>query len=209
VLIAAAPLFTALLSWFVLRERTSRRVWIAIGVTVAAIGLVISGSLGGGHLDGDLAALGATVAYCCLTVALRRHPGVDRSVVVGIGGLVMAAAAVLPATLLGHSVETWLALLTMGVIVGPIARALIATAPRHLPATEVALFAPIETVLATLWAYFAFDEAPSTRTWVGGVVIVAAVVWATWPRRPARPADGRRPSSGVTARRSAAHQRFR
>jgi drug/metabolite transporter (DMT)-like permease len=70
----------------------------------------------------------------------------------------------------------------MGAVVGPLARVLIATAPRYLPATEVALFAPVETVLATLWAYLAFDEAPSTRTWVGGAIILAAVLWGVWPR---------------------------
>jgi drug/metabolite transporter (DMT)-like permease len=50
----------------------------------------------------------------------------------------------------------------------------------------VALFAPVETVLATVWAFLVYDESPSTRTWVGGAAIIAAVVWATVPTRQRR-----------------------
>ena len=187
VLIAAAPVMTALLSWLLLRERTSGRVWAAIAVSAAAVGVIISGSLGGGSLAGDAGAVGATVAYALLTVFLRRHPGVDRAVVVGVGGIVMAVVSFGPADLLGHPARTWIAMLTLGVVIGPSARAMIAAAPRYLPATEVALFAPVETVLAIVWAYLVYDESPSDRTWFGGAVIVAAVLWSTWPRSRGAP----------------------
>jgi drug/metabolite transporter (DMT)-like permease len=164
-------------------ERTERRVWVAIGVSAVGIGTVIAGSIGGGHLTGDLLAVGAVVAYGFSVVLLRRWTTVSRTMIVGLAGFALAIATVRSATLTGHSPKTWFALVAMGAIFGPLARVMLASAPRYLPAAEVALFTPLETALAPLWAYLAFDERPAAATWVGGAVVLAGVLWALAPRR--------------------------
>ena len=182
-IIAAAPLGAAALSWLLLRERTERRVWVAIGVSALGIAIVISGSVGGGRLEGDLLAIGAVVAYGFSVVLLRRWTTVSRTMVVGLGGFAIAIVTVWFATLTGHSAKTWFAFVAMGAVFGPLARVMLASAPRYLPAAEVALFAPLETALAPLWAYLAFDERPAGATWLGGAVVLAGVLWAVAPRR--------------------------
>ncbi len=187
VIIAAAPLTAAGFAWLLLRERTSRRVWIAIAVSMVGIIVVVSGSAGGGTLTGDLLAVAAIIQFGLSLVVLRRHPDVDRMLMVAIAGVGMAVIAAAPGTLWGHSAKTWVALTLMGFIFGPLARVLIAEAPKHLPAAEVGLFAPVETVAATLWAWLFFAEAPPATTVIGGFVIVAAVLWGTAaPSRSAR-----------------------
>ena len=49
----------------------------------------------------------------------------------------------------------------------------------------MALFAPVEMVLATVWAFLAFGETPAARTWLGGAIIIVSVVWGVWPGRTA------------------------
>jgi drug/metabolite transporter (DMT)-like permease len=183
VIVAAAPLVAAVLSWLVLRERTRARVWLAMAATAVGVAVVITGSAGGGSLDGDLFAIGAIVTFSLGAVVLRRRPDLSRPLVVGLGGAFMAVVALPWASVTGHPAKTWFALVAMGAVVGPLARVLIATAPRYLPATEVVLFAPVETVLATLWAFLAFGETPSARTWIGGAIIVLSVAWGVWPTR--------------------------
>lgn len=186
VIIAAAPLFAAGLSALVLGERTSRRVWLAIAAVMVGVVIVVGGSVGGGSVSGDVCALGAIFLFGCSLVLLRRNPEINRTVVVGVAGLGMALIAVVPATLWGHSAKTWLALVLMGAVFGPMARVLLAIAPRHLPAAEVGLFAPVETVAASLWAWLFFDEAPVITTIIGGGIILSAVFWGTWtPRKSA------------------------
>ena len=180
VIIAAAPLIAAVLSTLILHEPSPRRVWIAVAAVVVGVLIVVSGSLGGGSLGGDLLALLAITLFGCSLVLLRRYPDIDRMAMVLLGGIGMALIAAAPATLLGHSGRTWLALALMGLIFGPLARVLIAEAPKHLPAAEVGLFAPVETVAATVWAWLFFSEAPAFTTIIGGVIIVAAVIWGTW-----------------------------
>jgi drug/metabolite transporter (DMT)-like permease len=181
-IIAAAPLAAAALAWMLIGERSSRRVWIAAAVSAVGVLVVVGGSLGSGDVRGDLLAVGAIVAFAGAASVLRRHPDLDRTTMVGLGGAMMAVVAS-PAATTTHSTGTWLALVAMGAVVGPTARVMLALAPRYLTVGEVGLFAPLETVLATLWAYLAFDEVPPTATWFGAVIVLGALLWANWPRR--------------------------
>ena len=189
-IIAAAPLAAATLALVLIGERSAPRVWIAAALSGVGVLAVVGGSLGGGDVRGDLLAVGAIVAFGCTAVVLRRNPELDGTVVVGLGGAVMAAVAA-PAATLSHSAGTWAALVAIGAVVGPTARVMIVSAPRYLPVGEVGLFAPFETVLASLWAYLAFDEVPTAATLVGGAVVLFAILWATWPRPVGDSAPGR------------------
>lgn len=179
---AAAPLAAAVLARLLIGERSTRRVWIAALVSGLGVLLVVGGSLGAGDVRGDLLAVVAIVAFGSAGVVLRRHPELDRTTVIGLGGTLMALAAS-PAATTAHTTGTWAALLAMGAVVGPSARVMMASAPRYLTVAEVSLFAPLETVLASVWAYLAFDEVPAGATWVGGAVVLAALIWANLPRR--------------------------
>lgn len=183
---AAAPLASAVLARLLIAERSAHRVWIAATASGVGVLVVVAGSLGAGDVRGDLLAVAAILAFGCAGVVLRRHPDLDRTTVIGLGGTLMALAT-LPAATSAHSAGTWAALLAMGAVVGPTARVMLATATRYLTVGEVALFAPLETVLATAWAYLAFDEVPAGATWVGGLVVIGSLLWANLPvRRVAR-----------------------
>ena len=180
VIIAIAPMMAAALSWFMLRERTSLRVWAAIFASLVGIVIVVSGSFGGGSVTGDLLALFAVGLFSISLVILRGRPEVSRMMMVALAGVGMSLIAFIPATLWGHPAKTWLAIFLLGAILGPTARVMLASAPRYLPAAQVSLFTPVETIAATLWAYIFFDEQPPARTYVGGVIVIAAVVLGIW-----------------------------
>lgn len=179
VIIAAAPLFAAGFGWLRLQEKTSRRVWTAIAVSVVGILIVISGSIGGGSFGGDLLAVGAIASFSMGLVLLRRYPATSRTMVVGLGGAIMSLVAVWPAQITGHSSQTWLSLLAMGAVFGPLARVMLSTAPRFLSAAEVGLFAPVETVFASFWVFLFFGEVPIATTWAGGGIVLGALIWGT------------------------------
>jgi drug/metabolite transporter (DMT)-like permease len=183
VIIAAAPLFAAVLGWLFLREFNTRRVWAAVVVVMAGVLIVVSGSIGGGSLDGDLFAVAAITQFGISLVLLRRFPDIHRMTMVALAGVGMALIAVVPATLTGHDMTAWLAVVLMGAIFGPLSRVLIAEAPKYLNAAEVGLFVPVETVAASLWAWLFFSEVPPGTTVVGGIVVVLGVLWGTWQPR--------------------------
>ena len=187
VIIAAAPLVTAVLAWILLGERVGLRLASAIGLAFAGIVLVVSGSFGGGGLIGDLLAVVAITSFGLNLVLWRRHPDLSRTLVIAISGLATALVAAWPAQIVGHSLRTYLLVALMGAVFGPIGRISLASATRYLPAAEVSLFAPIETVSATAMAWIFFDERPSARVIVGAVIITAAVIWGSVLGRGRRP----------------------
>ena len=179
VIVAAAPLFAALIAWVALRERTERRVAAAIALTTIGIGSVMAGSLGTPTLDGDLIAVLAILAFAGTIVIWRRHPGLDRPRTLVVGSVIMAAGSSLFADWSAIDTRALLAGAGMGLIFNPTGRMLYSSAPRFAPASEVAVFAPVETVAATVWVWVAFGEQPTATTVLGGVIVISSVLLAT------------------------------
>lgn len=186
VIIAAAPLVTAVLAWFLLSERTSRRATVAIAFAMVGILIVVSGSFGGGGLTGDMLAVVAIASFGFNLIIWRRWPDMSKSLVLAIAGVLSAIVAAPLGDLFGHTTETYLLLALMGFVFGPLGRIALASATRYLPAAEVSLFAPVETVTASLWAWLFFEEVPPNRTLAGGAIILAAVLYGTAPRTSKR-----------------------
>jgi len=69
-----------------------------------------------------------------------------------------------------------LPMLLLCICVLPISRALMTLGPRYLPAPEVSLMLVLETVLAPLWVCLVLDEVPAERTFIGGAILVTALV---------------------------------
>lgn len=179
VIIAAAPIFAALLAWIVLKEATERRVVIAIGLVLCGVGLVVSGSLGAPTLSGDLLALLAIVLFAGSIVLWRQHPQLNRPRALATSSVITMLISAPFASVFDAPLRVFVAAGLMGLVFNTLGRLSYTQAPKHAPAAEVALFAPVETVAATTWAWLFFDEAPVMRTVIGGVVVLAAVIWGT------------------------------
>lgn len=180
VLLSGAPLAAALIAWWWLGERITART--AVGIAAGVIGsvVVVAGTAGGGggRLTGDLLTLGAVVCFGATTTLLRRHPELSRPAVIGLGGLVMVAVGAWNVAPGAMDARAWGFLVLVGAVTSPVARVLLALAPRHLPAAQVGLFVPVETVLAILWARLVFDERPTATTLVGAGVILTGLLVA-------------------------------
>ena len=81
----------------------------------------------------------------------------------------------------------WGLLFLLGFVVMPLSFGLITLGPRTLPAPEVALLLLLETVLGPLWVWVVINEIPSELTFIGGVVVISAVVLqSVWRLSPSR-----------------------
>ena len=190
VIVAATPVLAAVLARVALGERTEPRVIVAIVAVIAGIGLVVSGSLGQPTIDGDLLAVLAIVLFSCSVIVWRRHPELNRPLALAASSAVMAVVALPMASLDDAPWRVFVAAGAMGLAFNPIGRMSYSTAPKYAPAAEVALFAPVETVAATAWAWIFFAERPSTRTVVGGAIVIGAVLFGTvGNRRPRATAE--------------------
>ena len=187
-IIAAGPIFAALLSRLALHEHTSARTWRAIGATVVGIAVIVGGSMTGGGVGGDLLALLAIGGFSINLVIWRRHPDLPRTLVVAATATCTVVVTAVPADVSLLDQRALIATLLMGGFFGPVARLCMSTATRHAQAAEVSLFTPVETVAASLWVWLWFDEVPATPTFIGGAIVVVAVSYGlTGPAREMAP----------------------
>lgn len=186
-IVAATPVVAAVIARFALGERTSRRVSAAIAVTGVGIALIVGGSLGRPTLDGDLFAVLATVAFAVNIVVWRHHPDLSRYVGLALSSMLVLALLAPFVDPLSQAPRAYAAVAAMGLLFSPAGRIAHSSAPRFAPAAEVALFAPVETVAATIWAWLAFSEVPTPSTVLGAVVIIAGLFFGTFGSRRLRP----------------------
>jgi drug/metabolite transporter (DMT)-like permease len=176
VILAASPVFAAVLSALVLGERIPPITWAASLLILAGVGVIVHSSLArGSGLWGDVAALAASLSTAGMLVVLRRHPGADPVPGLALGGLVAAAIVAPGVHRFAPSAHDLALLMLLGLVLLPIAIGLITRGPRYLPAPEVGLMMLLETLLGPLWVWLVIGGAPSRASIFSGVLIVAVL----------------------------------
>jgi drug/metabolite transporter (DMT)-like permease len=181
VILAASPLFAALLSLLFLKERVAPATWAAILAGLAGVLIVVGDSLGAGRLFGDLCALVTAISLAAIFTVIRGSGGLNMIPATALGALLSALAALPFSDALIVDPQSMIYLLINGAVIMPVSFGLITLGPRHVPAPEVALLMLLETVLGPLWVWLGVGETPTTATFIGGAVVLSAVaLHAAW-----------------------------
>jgi len=179
-LLAAAPVFAALIGWVLLRERVERTTMIAIAATAVGVAITVSAGLDVGSVSGLLFAGGIPVTIGLYSVLMRSASGVDPVIPTLIAGSVLAvSSAVLALTQGGLGVslrDLLLACVSGGIALG-VGLPMFNLGHRSVAAARVPLLLMTEVVLAPLWVWIWPGETPGVTTLIGGAVILGAVVW--------------------------------
>ncbi len=186
-IVAASPLLAALCARLFLGERVTRRVALAIAVTMAGIAVIVFSSLGQPTLKGDFLALVAVAAFATSLTIWRRFPDMSRRAGLSISAVILLAVTSLTASPFSLDTRAYLAIAAMGLCFNPLGRLAHTNSSRFAPVSEVALFTPVETVAGTVWAALFLSELPRPTAVVGAVVVLAGVFYGTIAsRRPVR-----------------------
>ena len=199
-IVAAAPLLASLCARLFLGEPITRRVAVAIALTMAGIGVIVSSSLGEPALRGDLLALAAVMCFAVSMTVWRRFPEMSRRAVLWVSAAIIVVVTSFFASPFSLDPRAYLAIGAMGLCFNPLGRLANSNALRFAPVSEVSLFAPTETVAGTVWAALFLSELPSVRTVVGAVVVLAGVFYGTVAAGHSRRAE---PGPGGVIRRLA------
>ena len=182
-------LIAALLSVIVLRERVAGATWAAIAMGMAGVVIVVGDGLRAGTSLGDVFALVTACALAVTFIIIRRNRHVNMVPAAALGALLSAIIVAPLADPMAVPSGNWGLLLLLGFVVMPVSFGLITLGPRTLPAPEVALLMLLETVLGPLWVWLVIGEAPSDTTFIGGVIVISAVVLqSAWRLRRRRAA---------------------
>jgi drug/metabolite transporter (DMT)-like permease len=179
-LLAAAPIFAAVIGWLVLGEAVPRATKIAIALTAVGIVVMVGSGLDAGSGVGVLLALIIPVTIGLYNVILRSDGGADPIVpalVAGVTLTVVAGVVALATEGLAVSArDAALACITGGVALG-IGLPLFNLGHRSVAAAKVSLLLMTEVDLAPLWVWIWPGEQPGLGTLVGGAIVLATVAW--------------------------------
>jgi drug/metabolite transporter (DMT)-like permease len=195
---AAAPMIAALLGWALLSERVDGRTWIAL--LLAGVGVVL---MAAGSLDAGIAAVGLpflmTASFAAVIVIARHRQDVSMMPATCASQAIVVVAC-LPFVAPGSASDSdWAIFAALGVGQMGLGLAALTIGARLIPPAQVAVISLLEVVLGPLWVWLAYDERPSLATFVGGLVVVAAVVVQAWGLSPKGtvPPEARRPHEGT------------
>jgi drug/metabolite transporter (DMT)-like permease len=192
-ILAFTTMFAALLSWIFLKERPRSVTLVTMAVMIVGVVIIVFDGIGTGNIFGDFFAL-CSALLIALAITVSRHSGRDMGFTGLIGVIFPFAIAAIVVAKTGYRIDQPWWIIFNGAVVMPISFFCLATGPRYLSGAEVAMFYLLETVLAPVWVWLIFSEAPSRNALIGGtILIVALVAHSLWQL-----ADGRRRKS-VTA----------
>ena len=179
VIISTGPIMIAIVAWFLLKEKSSLFTWTSMIIVFIGIYIVMSGSFGGDSLIGDFFALITAVMMGFTFTLTRKYKDVNMVPVNAIGGLIAALIAFLMANKITVPAEVVGYIIAMGAILS-VSFSLITIAPRYMPAAEVGMIMPLETVLGSLIAWYVINEVPSVNALVGGTIVIVTLFIHSW-----------------------------
>ena len=175
VMIATAPMISAILGAIILKEPPDKKTWISIIITFLAIIYIFFDSLKLGNFYGDIlgfvTALGLAVG--AITVRSAKSKNLVPSAVVG--KLLVATFALLFIESYVLIDRDLFIIPLMCVMCVAIPFVLVTIAPRFIPAAEVNLFFLLETIIGPIWVWLIIKEQPSIETLQGGIIIIATI----------------------------------
>jgi len=176
VIISAAPVFAALLSRIFLSEPIQMRTMIVMGIVMAAISLMVANDQDQySSLFGDMLAILTAVFLSSSLVVTRQAREFDMTPSIALSG-VLTALIVLPfANPLEVSSDAMQLLILLSLLL-TFSFVMFMLGPRYIPAPEVSLMLPIETVTGIALVWWVIGEAPSNLSIIGGVIIISCLM---------------------------------
>ena len=175
VMIAMAPMLSAILGAIFLKEIPDSKTWIAIGVTFFAVVYIFYDSFQIGNIYGDLLGLICAFGLAVGAVTIRSGKTMNLVPAAVVGKLLVAVFAIFFIETYALEGKDILIVPLMCVMCVAIPFVLVTIAPRFIPAEEVNLFFLLETIVGPIWVWMVIKEQPSLETIQGGIVIILTI----------------------------------
>ena len=175
VMVATAPMISAILGGIFLKEIPDKKTWIAILITFFSALYIFYDSIQLGNFFGDFMGLITATGLAVNAVLVRSAKDRDLLPSAVLGKLCVAIFAfffVDSFDLVGNDL-IYVPLMCIFCVAIPFV--LVTMAPRFIPAEEVNLFFLLETVLGPIWVWMVIKEQPSMETILGGTIIILTI----------------------------------
>ncbi len=175
VMVALAPMLSAILGLIFLKENPERKTWIAIIITTLAAIYIFYDSIQIGNFLGDIFGLITALGLAVGAVIVRSAKNRNLVPSAVVGKMFVAIVAVFFVENFGLSNKDLIIVPAMCILCVAIPFVLVTIAPRFITAAEVNLFFLLETILGPIWVWMVIKEQPTLETIQGGLIIILTI----------------------------------
>ena len=175
VMIATAPMLSAILGAIFLKEPPDKKTWISIIITFIAIIYIFYDSLKLGNFYGDILGFITAIGLAVGAVTIRSAKSKNLVPAAVVGKLFVATFALFFIESFVLENKDLIIVPLMCILCVAIPFVLVTIAPRFIPAAEVNLFFLLETIIGPIWVWMIIKEQPSVETLYGGAVIIITI----------------------------------
>ena len=175
VMIATAPMLSAILGAIFLKEPPDKKTLISIIITFFAIIYIFFDSIKIGNIYGDILGFVTALGLAVGAVIIRSAKTKNLVPAAVIGKLFVGIFALFFIESFALIDKDLLIIPLMCIFCVAIPFVLVTIAPRFIPAAEVNLFFLLETIIGPIWVWMIIKEQPSIETLQGGLVIIITI----------------------------------
>ncbi len=171
-----APIYVALLSIWLLKEKVSKRDWFVIAAVLFGMVLFFVDKAGIGNMLGNVFGVLSGISFATFIVCTRMQKDAHPAGSIFLGN-VIALVVCLPSMVVTPVTEDAIyGGMYLGLIYGGLSYIIYSASIRYVSALSAILIATIEPVLNPIWVFFLVGETPSTFAIIGGVIVVGAIL---------------------------------
>ena len=172
IMIAMAPMLSAVLGAIFLKENPDKKTWIAILITFLAAIYIFYDSIQLGNILGDIFGFVTALGLAIGAVVVRSAKEKNLVPAAMMGKLLVAVFALFFVKDFELIHTDIFIVPLMCILCVAIPFVLVTIAPRFITAAEVNLFFLLETIFGPIWVWLVIKEQPSLETIIGGIIII-------------------------------------
>lgn len=175
IMIALAPMLSAIISFIFLKENPDQKTWVAIIITTLSVIYIFYDALDSGDFLGNFLGLVCATGLAVGAVIIRSAKKISLVPSAMLGKLMVALIALFFANQLKLEGYDLTIIPLMCIMCVAIPFVLVTLAPRYITAAEVNLFFLLEAILGPIWVWMVIHEQPSIETITGGIIIIITI----------------------------------
>jgi drug/metabolite transporter (DMT)-like permease len=170
-----APIFVAILSFWILKERIRWYDIVSIGMVILGMCLFFIEEASIDNVLGNIVAIASGFAMACNTLALRAQKDSSGMESVLLGNLLTFIIALPFVLKISISLRDVLVVAILGIFQLGISYIFYVDSLKYITALEAILIAVLEPLLNPLWVYIFLKEKPGINAIIGGIIVVVAI----------------------------------
>jgi len=174
-ILASTPIISALVAYFVLKQRTPMRIFISTFFVFIGLYIILADNLDSNSLVGNLFAFTCVLSLSSLFCTLSLYAQASRLGYISFGGMFIVLFCVW-GTNFSVSFSDLLPILFLGLLITPLSRFLVGVGTKYVIPAEVGILFVLESVLAPIWGLLWLGEQISISSLIGGAIILLALI---------------------------------